>query len=58
MFVAFCVQGVNVIVPEFVQGGRLCARIDRAAILRAIGVPEGACVLWGLAEAPPPPEAA
>lgn len=47
MFTAFCVQGVNVIVPAFVRNGRLCARINRAAILAAVGVPAGACVRWG-----------
>lgn len=49
MFAVFCVNGINIIVPAFVRGGRLCARIDRAAILRAVGVPETACVRWGLA---------
>ncbi len=52
MFVAFCVQGVNVIVPATVRHGRLCTEIDRGAILRAIGVPPSACVRWGLEAAP------
>lgn len=47
MFFAFAVNGVNIIVPGFVRGGRLCARINRAAILAAVGVPAGACALWG-----------
>lgn len=52
MFVAFSIQGVNVIVPAFAENGRLCARIDRAAILAAVGARETDCVRWGLVEAP------
>lgn len=47
MFAVICIGGVNIIVPAFVRDGRLCARINRAAILAAVGLPVHACVRWG-----------
>lgn len=46
MFAVLSVAGVNIIVPAFVRGGRLCMRISRGRILAAFGIPEGACVRW------------
>lgn len=48
MVFAFTVQGTTIIVTGFVKGGKLKARINRARILAALGIPETACVSWGI----------
>ena len=47
MFAVICIGRVNIIVPAFVRGGRLCVRINRIADLAAVGLPAHACVRWG-----------
>lgn len=47
MFAVINIGGVNVIVPAFVRGGRICVRINRTRILAAVGLPAHACVRWG-----------
>lgn len=46
--VIFCVNGINIIVPAAVGAdGRTRIQIDWALILKAVGLPENACVRWG-----------
>ncbi len=48
MVIVVCVNGINIIVPATVgKDGRMRARVNRARILAAVGLPEHACVRWG-----------